>query len=167
MMMNDEEQQRAGADAEVERELRQGRKFSAREAMARMAGPGAMKGASPISRVQQAETEIGTWLSSNMADAGGTLRVVLHRHLKGSHLLLDRLDRPLAALAQFCRSVLVADTRLQELVREADVEWGRAMDERPHFEREGAPPDPEDPYTVESVRKALDEVVRLLSEGNP
>jgi hypothetical protein len=164
--MNDERDDQRTEAEEIERELRQGRKFTAKEAMARLAGPGAMKGASPISPVQQAETEIGTWLRDNMADAGGALRVVLHRRLKGSELLLDRLDRPLVALAEHCRNVLAAEFQLQELVREADVEWGRAMDEPPQFEREGAPPNPGDPYTFESVRKALADIVRQLSEGN-
>jgi hypothetical protein len=123
--------------------------------MARLAGPGAMKGASPISPVQQAETEIGTWLSGSLTDPGGALKLVLHRNLKGSRLLLDNLDRPLAALAAYCRSLLAADALLKEIVREADAEWGRTMDERPCFDREGAPPDPDDPYTVDSVRRAL------------
>jgi hypothetical protein len=65
--------------------------------MARLAGPGAMKGASPVSRVQQAETEIGTWLMNSLPDSGGALKVVLGRHLKGSKLLLESLDQPLAA----------------------------------------------------------------------
>jgi len=35
---------------ELEREIRQGRKFSLEEAIGRLAGPGAMKGESPIAR---------------------------------------------------------------------------------------------------------------------
>jgi hypothetical protein len=56
---------------------------------------------------------------------------------------------------------------LKELVREADVEWGRVYDKRPHFEKEGAPPDPDDPYTVESVRTILAGLIDQLigSEG--
>ena len=54
--------------AEIEQEIREARKFSMEEAMARMAGPGAMSGASPVSEVQQAETEIGTWLRGHLAD---------------------------------------------------------------------------------------------------
>jgi hypothetical protein len=49
---------------------------------------------------------------------------------------------------------------LKELVRSADAEWGRTMGERPHFEKEGEPPHPEDPYTAESVRNALAEALR-------
>jgi len=44
------------------------------------------------------------------------------------------------------------------------VEWGRAMDERPYFQRDGSPPHPEDPYTVESVRSALSDVVARLEQ---
>ena len=46
-------------------------------------------------------------------------------------------------------------SRLEELVREADVEWGRVFGERPHFDKEGRPPDADDPYTLESIRVAL------------
>ena len=55
--MADEPAPKSG-ERKLEEEIRQGRKFSASEAVARMAGPGAMKGASPVSPVQQAETEI-------------------------------------------------------------------------------------------------------------
>lgn len=163
--MTDHDKRRSEAEAELEREIRHGRKFSAQDALARMAGPGALKGASPVSPVQQAETEIGTWLGNNLADAGGALKAVLHRHLRGSELLLDNLDRPLVALADYCRSLLAADYLLKEIVNEADVEWGRAMDERPHFEREGVPAHPDDPYTIEAVRKTLSDTLERLPEG--
>jgi hypothetical protein len=161
-MSDDPDKQRSNADAELEREIREGRKFSPKEALARLAGPGAMKGASPVSRVQQAEIEIGCWLRSQLTDAAGALQVVLHRHLKGSELLLNNLDQPLVALAGYCQHVLASDYLVKELVREADVEWGQRMDERPYFEKEGSPQQPGDPYTVESIRRALGEVVRQL-----
>jgi hypothetical protein len=114
-----------------------------------------MKGASPVSRVKQAEIEIESWLQGHFDDAAGAFRTVLQRRIRGSPLLLDNLDRPLAALGDYCRDVCASDYLLEELVREADVEWGRAMDERPYFEKGGSAPDPNDPYTVESVRAAL------------
>jgi len=159
------DKQRTEAVAAAERKIRDARKFTPQEALARLAGPGAMKGASPISRVQQAEIEIGTWLRSHVADAAGALQVVVHRHLKGSDLVLNNPDQPLDALAEFCRHVLKSDQLLNELVREADVEWGRTMDERPFFEREGSPQHPNDPYTLDSVRKALGEALTQL--GSP
>src|SRR4029079_17353663 len=113
------------ADAELEREIREGRKFTLEEAIGRLAGPGAMKGESPVARMQQAETEIGSWLRTHLADAGGALEVVLHRHVKGSELLLNNFDQPLIVLASCCQRLLDSDYLLKELVRESDVEWGR------------------------------------------
>src|SRR5438477_5774934 len=90
------------SDAELEREIRKERKFTLAEAIGRLAGPGAMKGESPISRLQQAEVEIEFWLRSHLADTGGALQAVLLRHVKGSELLLDNVDQPLAVLAGYC-----------------------------------------------------------------
>jgi hypothetical protein len=164
--MDDEDKQQSKADADLEREVRQARKFNPSEALARMAGPGAMKGASPVSQVQQAEMEIGTWLRGHVADPAGILPVLLHRHIRGSDRLLNNLVHPLEALAGYCQQIVDSDYLLKELVREADVEWGQRMDERPYFEREGAPKHPNDPYTVESVRAALKGTLNLLPPGN-
>jgi hypothetical protein len=161
-MDDDQADQRAEFESELEREIREGRKFNPKDALARMAGPGAMKGASPVSRPQQAETEIGTWLRVHVTDTAGALHALLQRQLKGSELLLDNLDDPLAALAGYCERVLASDYLLKELVREADVEWGRRTDERPHFDREGSAPHASDPYTVESVRGTLQDVLKQL-----
>jgi hypothetical protein len=169
-MSNHQDNQRSKAseaDAELEREIRQGRKFTLEEAIARLAGPGAMKGASPVTRMQQAEMEIGSWLGSHLADAAGALGVVLHRHVTGSELLLDNLNQPLVVLASYCQRLLDSDYLLQELVREADVEWGRVMGERPHFEREGSPRHPDDPYTIESVRNTISDLVKQLTAAPP
>ena len=141
-MSDNQNSKRSEADAELEREIREGRKFTLEEAIGRLAGPGAMKGESPVTRMQQAEIEIGSWLRSHLADAGGSLEVVLHRRVKGSELLLNNFDEPLVVLASYCQQVLSSDYLLKELVRDADVEWGRVMGERPYFEKEGssAPP---------------------------
>ncbi|MCL6697719.1 hypothetical protein LZ496_02835 [Sphingomonas sp. NSE70-1] len=161
-MANDREKQRTETDSEIEREIREGRKLTAKDLMARLAGPGAMKGASPVSPVQQAENEIGSWLGNNLQDDCGQLRVVLHRNLKGSECLLENLDQPLTAIEEYLRRLLATDNLLKEIVREADVEWGRVMDERPHFEREGAAANPDDPYTCIGVRKTLGDALERL-----
>ena len=165
-MSDREDKPRSGADAELEREIREGRKFTLEEAIGRLAGPGAMKGESPVARMQQAEIEIDLWLRAHLEDASGALHVVLHRHVKASELLLQDYDRPLIALATYCRRVLDSDYLLGELVRESDVEWGRLMLERPHFEKAGSPGDPEDPYTAESVRNDLSGLLDQLPHGD-
>ncbi len=164
-MSENQDPQRSDADAELEREIRKERKFTLAEAIGRLAGPGAMKGESPITRMQQAEIEIKIWLTSHLAEAGGALQVVLNRHVKGSEVLLNNLDQPLVVLASYCQRVLDSDYLLQELVRDADVEWGRVMGERPYFEKEGSPRHPDDPYTVESVRNALSGLLKQLAAG--
>jgi hypothetical protein len=165
-MSGDSDAKRSEADAELEREIRKERKFTLEEAIGRMIGPGGMKGESPITRLQQAEIEIGDWLRLNLADSGGALQIVLHRHVKGSKLLLDNPGQPLVVLAEFCRRILASEFLLKELVRDADVEWGRAMGERPYFEKEGSAPDPDDPYTVASVRHALEDILKQLAAGD-
>ena len=162
-MSNDPTDPDPSPDARLEQEIRQGRQFSPQEAIARLAGPGAMKGGSPISPQQQAENAIEVWLRANVADTDGALKVVMQRHLKGSELLLQNMDSPLSAVAAYCRQVLASDHRLSELVREVDLEWGRALDERPYFEPAGGPSHPLDPYTTESVRTGLAEVLKRAS----
>ncbi|MFO0788815.1 MAG: hypothetical protein U0805_05110 [Pirellulales bacterium] len=154
--MSDETKgERGKADDELEREIRADRKFTLEEAVARMIGPGAMKGESPITRMQQSATEIASWLRTHLSDSAGALEIVLNRRVKESDLLLAHFEEPLVALASYCQQVLDSDHLLEELVRDADFQWGRIMGERPYFEKMQSCPDPDDPYTIASVRATL------------
>jgi hypothetical protein len=164
-MSDKKDKPRSEADEELEREIRKGRQFNLAEAIGRMAGPGAMKGVSPVTRKEQAAVEIENWLGQHMPAGNAELRVVMLRRIKGSELLLCDFEHPLSVLAACCQLVLDSDYRLQELVREADVEWGQVNGERPYFEIEGSLPHPDDPYTIESVRKILTGFVEQLG-GN-
>jgi hypothetical protein len=166
-MSDNNDKQLSEANAELEREVRKDRKFSLAEAIGRLAGPGAMKGVSPIAREQQVGVEIENWLRHHMPAGNGELEVVLLRRVKGSELLLNNYDQPLVVLAAFCQQVVDSDYRLRELVRDADVEWGQVLGERPHFEKEGSPADADDPYTLESVRQALAGLIDQLAAGDP
>jgi hypothetical protein len=131
-----------------------------------MAGPGAMKGVSPVTRKEQAAVEIENWLRQHELACDGELQVVLLRCIKGSEVLLNNYDQPLAALAACCQQILESGYLLKELVREADVEWGRVQGERPYVENGGSPPHPDDPYTFESVRKTLARLIEHLGAGD-
>ena len=155
------------ADADLEREIRKERKFTLAEAIGRMAGPGAMKGVSPVTRKQQAAVEIENWLRKHMPPGVGELRVVMLRRIEESELMVNNYEQPLFVLAACCQRVLDSDYLLKELVREADVEWGQVLGERPYFEQEGVPPHPDDPYTFESVRKTLVGLIEQLALGDP
>src|SRR5262245_30325035 len=134
---------------DLEREIRAGRTFSLSEAIGRMAGGGVMKGASPITRERQAELAIEDYLRRQLMDSGGVLGVVLLRHVRGCRQFHDDYDRPLVALAVYTQQVLASDALLLDIVRDADVEWGRALGERPYFQRAGSPSHPDDPYTTD------------------
>ena len=123
-MNNDPPKRLPEADADLERQIRAERKFSLAEAIGRMAGPGAMKGASPVTRKAQAGAVIEDYLRRHLSDAGGVLVGVVLRHASESDQLLADYDRPLAALAGYARQVLGSEFQLKELVREADAEWG-------------------------------------------
>src|SRR5262249_24168652 len=129
-------------------------------------GPGMMKGESPISRKQQSEAEIEGYLRRHLIDAAGVLQVVLLRRVKENELFLKNFDQPLFVLASSIQRVLDSEYLLKELVGETDVEWGRTLGERPHFEDERRPPHPDDPYTIESVRATLSRLLEKLTAGD-
>ncbi len=162
-MSEDERKHPSREDAEIERDIRLGRKFSLAEAIGRMGGGGLLKGASPVTRKRQAELEIERYLESHLVDAEGALEVVLLRRVRESEILFKAgYDEPLAALALFCERILSSEERLRDLVTEVDAEWGRIYLERPHFQKDGRSPDPEDPYTFSSVRITLSGLVAEL-----
>jgi hypothetical protein len=163
--MSDAEKPKSEKDAELEREIRADRKFSLGEAIGRMAGPGMMKGVSPVTPKRQAEQAIVEYLGRNLTDSGAVLGIVLLRRVEQSGLLLNDYNQPLAVLASYVRRVLGSEYLLKDLVREADMEWGLAYGERPHFERAAVPPDPDDPYTTETVRAALTRLIDQLPAG--
>lgn len=163
MSDNPQKKPTSEADAVLQREIRDGRKFSLAEAIGRLAGPGMMKGVSPATGKQQAAAEIETYLERHLPDSSGALSAVVLRQVRESDLLLSNLDQPLVVLAGFVNRVLDSDFLLQELVRESDVEWGRVFGERPFFQKEGSPPHQDDPYTVELVRGALSALLAALT----
>jgi hypothetical protein len=148
----------------LEREIRADRKFSLSEAIGRMAGGDLMKGASPVTRKRQAELAIEDYLRRQMIDAGRVLGSVLLRQV-GDRLLRDDYDQPLAILADYVRQVLRSEYLLEDLVREADVEWGRVFRERPYFQQAGRLPSRDDPYTILSVRITLSRLIEKLTAG--
>ena len=164
-MSDDQAQRPSEADADLEREIRKERKFSMAEAIGRLAGPGMMKGVSPVTRLRQAEAAIESSIRRHLIDGAGVLPGVLFRQVKASDLLLNNLDQPLVVLASHVQRVLDSEYLLKELVREADVEWGRVFGERPYFEKAGGPPHPDDPYTTESVRACLSRLIEKLTDG--
>src|SRR6476660_8175554 len=104
------------ADAELQRESLVGRKFTIAEAIGRLAGPGMMKGVSPITGKEQADAVLQEYLRFHLADSGGALSCVLLRRVKESELLLAGFEQPLVVLAGYLEQVLGSQFKLKELV---------------------------------------------------
>jgi hypothetical protein len=68
-------------------------------------------------------------------------------------------------LGSYFQWILGSEYMLEELVRQADVEWGRVFCERLYFQQPGAPPHPDDPYTLDSVRETLTRLLKELSNN--
>jgi hypothetical protein len=163
--MNDQpaDPQEPDAEADLLREIRNGRRFSLAEAIGRMGGAGVMKGASPVAGLRAAQAEIAELVRSRLDDPAGSLTTVLVRHAVGDEALLRNLEQPQVAVQGTIRRVLANAELLGDLVRETDQEWGRVMQERPYFDRPGVPADPADPYTTESVRAALEGLLARIA----
>jgi len=164
MIEEEREKQSQNIDeAQLEREIRQDRKFSMAESIARRAGKKLLKGGSPITSQQQAELIVERYLQQNLSDTEGALRVVLERRVRESESLFKRgYQQPLTALRLYVEGLLGSDGLLEDFVREVDAMWGQIYYERPHFQEKGAPPDADDPYTFESVRRKLTRLIEQL-----
>ena len=154
----------ADRNEEIEREIRTNRKFSLADAIGEVSGGDFMKGGSPVSRKRQAELVVEEYLRRHLVDSGGVLRIVMLRRL-GESLINADYEQPLAALAEYIPGVLASEHLLEELVRDADAEWGRVQDERPYFQGPGRAPHPDDPYTIDSVRLTLSQLREALASG--
>jgi len=155
----------SASPADIEREIRRGRKFSVSDAIGRLGGGGMLKGASPVPPMQQTEAAIANYLGSHLDDPGGVLAQVMLRYVRASEILIENFDQPAVVLAEYVNQVLNSEAMLKDLVREADVERGRTLGERPQFDQEGRPPDPDDPYTLASVRNALTRLLQKSTRG--
>ena len=153
------------AAADVEREIRRGRTFSLSDAIGRLGGGGMLKGASPVPPIEQTAAAIANYLRAHLDDPGGVLAQVVMRQVRTNEMIIENFDQPAVVLAGYLNQVLNSETNLKDLVREADAEWGRTLGERPHFEREGRPPDPDDPYTLASVRSTLTQLLQNVTRS--
>ncbi len=149
--------------AALEREIRQGRKFSMEEAIARRAGKDLMKGASPVSQQRQAALAIERFLDSELIDGEGALAELLLRQARESEVLFRMgYQQPLAALAQFIEGILASPGRLEQFVTQVDAYWGQMYHQRPYFQHTGDEPDADDPYTLTSVHAKLTRLLETL-----
>ena len=158
--------EKSAKEAEIERDIRLGRKFSLADAIGSLGGGNLLKGASPVPRKRQAEFEIQRYLERNLIDGQGVLSIVLLRRVGNSELFLrSGYGQPLSTLQRLAEQIVNSELLLRAFVTEVDREWGRMYQERPHLQRPGDPPDADDPYTFSSVRQKLQSLIDKLRDA--
>ncbi len=145
-----------------EQEILRGRRSEPSDALAREAGD-MLKGASPVAAHDQTIFAVKELLRASLPDDDGSLRHTILARLEADYpLVASYFGAPEKLLLAWTDRVLATGSQLAELVRETDARWGREYAERPHFERSGEAPNPDDPYTENSVRMALEHLRRAL-----
>lgn len=149
------------ADQAMEREIRQGRKFSLADVIGRE-GSDFLKGESPVPKLLQVKNELRGFVNMHLSDSSGALQATLLDLIQSDDEVCSRhFDRPLLALVELLQPLLAHEVYLRELVRQVDMRWGQIYGERPHFERPGHPPHPDDEYTIASVRSQLQALLTI------
>lgn len=148
---------------QIEREARMNRKFSLADVIGHE-GAGFFRGESMVPKLTQATNALTSFVDAHLNDTSGAIKVVMKRRIRTNEPLVDRhLEDPLMALEALLDELLANDEALYEFVREVDVEWGRLMMERPHFQKPGEDAHPDDEHTHASVRADLAELRAKLA----
>ncbi|RLB45414.1 MAG: hypothetical protein DRJ42_29985 [Deltaproteobacteria bacterium] len=151
-------------DRAIEREARMGRKFTVANAIGNE-GAGYFKGESMVPKLTQAMAELENFIDRHVRDSSGVLCAMLKRHVRTSETIVGaHLEDPRVALDVLLGQVLGNDAQLYEFVRQVDAEWGRVMQERPHFQQPGEEAHPDDEHTHQSVRLELEALRSKLRE---
>lgn len=149
------------ADQALEQEIRRGRKFSLADAIGQE-GSDFLKGASPIPQLQQVKNALTVFVRQHLSDSSGALQASLQTLIQADDIVCSRhFETPLQALIELLQPLATQPALLQDFVRQVDMRWGQMYGERPHFERPGHPPHPDDEYTYESVRIQLIELISV------
>lgn len=131
------------------------KKFSLESGLSQV-GSGIFDGSSIIPKEKRIKAVIQNFLRENLKDTQGTLIKVLENQIISNEPLLAKYEEtPLKAIYQKVTEVLNNDLALYELVREVDQLYGRDFQERPHFQKAGHAPHPDDEYTHQSVKDTL------------
>lgn len=151
----------------LQQQLRRGQRFSIAGALGREGG-GFMRDTSPVPRTKQAAAAVHQLIADHLDDITGCARRVLGARVVDDIAALDRHHAaPAGAVLELVDRLLSNDAALQDFVRRVDAEWGRLMVDRPHFQRPGQPPHPDDEYTHASVRQALEGLAARLRDPGP
>ena len=152
---DDREAEDLARDRELFLEAMSGREFTLADVIAQ-AGGNFLKGESPIPKLVQIKNELKLFISQNLHDLSGSLQAILQLSVDQADEPISRhIEEPLLVLQELIKDILNRPELLYELVKQVDCKYGQMYEERPYFQRPGAPAHPDDEYSHESVRVQL------------
>lgn len=147
---------------DLQKDILSGRTFSIAEVIGRE-GSSFMKGESPVPRVVQVLTEINLFIQQHLPDISGIVQAILFAWVKSDDARVSRyLNSPLMALQEIVENITTDADTLYEFVRQVDCKWGEMNGERPHFQKPGQEPHPDDEFTHESVQIQLSQFLVIV-----
>ena len=128
----------------------------------------------PIEQVRVAAIAL---LHQSVHDSDGALLKVMEQDIRQEEALFGPLTQRLTLLSpeelhnhlhgvlgRLASRTIATEAALVEFTRRVDAMWGQLLGERPHFQRPGQEAHPDDPYTHDSVRKAMMELIELATK---
>lgn len=120
-------------------------------------------GGSPVSQLKQDQLIAVSHLKQHLKDTDGCLLKVIESKINSSDTLFSqKLEKPLLSLHQLLTDILSSQSEIEEITRQADVEYGQVYGERPYFQKSGQSAHPEDPYTHEDIENSLKFLLKSL-----
>jgi hypothetical protein len=152
-------------DELIQREILRERKFSIAEAIGREGGS-FIKGHSPIPRLDQVISLLTIFIQNNLKDSSRVLMSVLQTTVKNDRTkVAESIEEPMVYLHGLIKSYVDNREMLYELAREVDFKWGQINDEKPHFQKPGEEPHPDDEYSHEIVEGMLKGLLKNIEEN--
>lgn len=162
---NNEQKELNEEEELIERDILRGRKFSIADAIGREGG-NFVKGFNPIPRLDQVISFLTVFIADNINDSSRVLMTVLQDNVKNDRMeIAENIETPLQYLHNLIKSYIDNPYQLYEITREVDFKWGQINDEKPHFQKPGETPNPDDEYTHGIVLKMLSDLLAKIEAG--
>jgi hypothetical protein len=162
---DDREAEDLARDRELFLEAMSGREFTLADVIAQ-AGGNFLKGESPIPKLVQIKNELKLFISQNLHDLSGSLQAILQLSVdQADEAISYHWEQPLLVLEELVEHILNQPEVFYELVKQVDCKYGQMYEERPHFQRPGAPAHPDDEYSHESVEVQLTDFLARIKNS--
>ncbi|MEM9088501.1 MAG: hypothetical protein AAGC93_07125 [Cyanobacteria bacterium P01_F01_bin.53] len=149
--------------AQLQKEIRDGRKFTLAEAIGREGGS-FMKGESAIPRPLRAKNTINQFITEHLTNPSSALSTTLQTWTNNDIRIMSQLDTPLVALSQILESTLTEPTAFCEFARQVAIAQSQLTGDRPYFQTLNGKAHPEADYTHESIQGELSQLLKTLED---